>query len=466
MKFGLFKSAVSIMVIFSLLLLLPAETTAQSPAPANKAQSVKAADGDGPKAMGAGEKGVEEVTGKSSKLWLYVLIGAAVVGVVVAVVLLTKKKKSSTPAATTGSIQANSTPAGAQIFLDGVDTTKVTNATLTGIAPGSHDVKLVLKDYNDFPQTVTVQAGQTAQVTATLIPLSATTGIIQVNSTPAGARIYLDGADTGKTTNAPLALIAPGNHTIGLTLSGYRDFSQTVAVVAGQTATVTAALVSTGVLEPVMVRLPAGTFLMGSDSAESNAIERPTHQVTLSSFEIGKYEVKQSEFISVMGMNPSAFRDSDQNPLEQVSWDTVQTYIRQLNTATGKSYRLPTEAEWEYACRAGTTGDRYGDLNSVAWYNGNSGMVPHVVGGKLPNAFGLYDMLGNLWEWCSDWYGPYSAAAVTNPQGPASGSRKVLRGGSWYQDALGTRASDRYTNGPGLPTINWGDDLGFRVVRN
>jgi len=460
------KRSVSIALVLALILVIPAETMAQSPAPAGQVRAAKATEVDGPKAMGAGEKSPEEIAAKGSKVWLYILIGAAVVGVVVAIVLLTKKKTTAAPAPTTGTIQVNSSPAGAQIFMDGTDTAKVSNAALAGIAPGSHDIRLVLKDYNDYPQTVAVQAGQTATVTATLIPLSATTGVIQANSTPTGARIYLDGADTGKTTNAALGLIAPGNHTLTLALSGYRDFSQNVTVTAGQTATVTASLASTGVLEPVMVRLPGGTFLMGSDSAESNAIERPIHQVTLPSFEIGKYEVKQAEFISVMGMNPSLFRDSDQNPVEQVSWDTAQTYIQRLNAATGKSYRLPTEAEWEYACRAGTTGDRYGDLNSVAWYNGNSGMVPHTVGGKLPNAFGLFDMLGNLWEWCSDWYGPYSTAAVTNPQGPTSGTRKVLRGGSWYQDALGTRATDRYTNGPGLPPINWGDDLGFRVVRN
>jgi len=533
MKFDLFKRIVSTALCLSLIFLLPQEIRAQSSAPSQ--QEMKSAGIDGPKAMGAGEKTITDQSGKRSKLWLYILGGAAVVGAVVAIVLLTKKKKAAT-----GSIQVNSTPDGAKVFLDGTDTGKTTNAILTGIAagnhalklvradyndylqtvsvqagktaqvaaelvpldtapgsievsstpagarifldgtdtgkttaatladiaPGSHALRLVLADYNDFQQDVTVQPAQTAHVAATMVPLTATTGIIEVNSTPSGAKVYLDNADTGKTTNAALTLLAPGNHTVLLTLRGYRDFSQQVTVAAGQTATVSASLVATGVLEPEMVRLPGGTFLMGSDSAESDAIERPVHSVTLSGFEIGKYEVTQEEFISVMNMNPSLFRDNVRNPVEQVSWYTAQQYIDALNAATGKSYRLPTEAEWEYACRAGTTGDRYGDINAVAWYLANAGDQERPVGQKLPNAFGLFDMLGNVSEWCSDWFGMYSASAQTNPRGPATGDRKILRGGSWYMEAGLVRASDRYANGPSLPPINWGDDLGFRVARD
>ena len=533
MRFEHINRTVSMILCLCLLLLLPQETLAQSSAAPR--QEMKAAAPDAPKAMGAGEKTIEEAGGKRSKLWIYLLAGAAVVGITVAVVLLTKKKKAdtgdiqvnSTPAGARiflddadtgkmsntiltgiktgahalrlvladhndfrqtvdvqagktaqvsaamvpvdtapGSIEVSSTPTGAKIFLDGTDSGKTTNATLTDIPPGGHTLKLVLTDYNDYQQNVTVQPVQTTQVAATLVPLTATTGSIQANSTPTGASIYLDGVATGKTTNTALTLLTPGNRTVLLVLNGYRDFSQAVTVVAGQTATVSASLVTTGVLEPEMVRLPGGTFMMGSDSAESDPIERPVHSVTLSSFEIGKYEVTQAEFMSVMNMNPSLFRDNDRNPAEQVSWHTAQSYIEGLNAATGKSYRLPTEAEWEYACRAGTTTDRYGDLNSVAWYLGNAGDQERPVGQKAPNAFGLFDMLGNVSEWCSDWFGMYSAASQTNPRGPATGDRKIIRGGSWYMEARMVRAPDRYAPGPSLPPINWGDDLGFRVVRD
>ena len=532
MKFDLFKRIVSAALCLSLLI-IPLETRAQSSGPAR--QEMKSAGNDGPKAMGAGEKTIADQSGKRSKLWLYILGGAAVVGAVVAIVLLTKKKKAETgslqvnstpdgakifldgtdtgkatnviltgiaagnhalklvradyndylqtvsvqagktaqvaaelvPLDTApGAIQVNSTPAGARIFLDGADTGKTTNATLADIAPGSHALRLVLADYNDFQQNVTVQPVQTTQVAATLVPLTATTGTIQVNSSPTGAKIYLDNANTGKTTNAALTLLAPGNHAVLLTLQGYRDFGQQVTVAAGQTATVTASLVSTGVLEPEMIRLPGGTFLMGSNSAESDAIERPVHSVTLSSFEIGKYEVTQAEFMSVMNMNPSAFRNNDRNPVEQVDWNRAQDYIQALNAATGKNYRLPTEAEWEYAARGGTTGDRYGDINAIAWYMGNAGDQERPVGQKLPNAFGLFDMLGNVSEWCQDWFGMYTGSAQTNPRGPVSGDRKIIRGGSWYMEAPIVRASDRYAPGPSLPPTSWGDDLGFRVARD
>ena len=134
-----------------------------------------------------------------------------------------------------------------------------------------------------------------------------------------------------------------------------------------------------------------------------------------------------------MGSNPSQFTGS-RLPVENVSWDDVQIFIQKLNVATGKQYRLPTEAEWEYACRAGTTEDRYGSIDSIGWHLGNSGFRTHEVGGKTPNGFGLYDMLGNVWEWCADWFGPYPAESITNPKGPASGKNRVGRGAGFAND--------------------------------
>jgi len=219
---------------------------------------------------------------------------------------------------------------------------------------------------------------------------------------------------------------------------------------------------SAGISIEGMVRIPGGTFMMGSDSSEAQSGERPVHQVTVDSFYMGKHEVTQGQWKAVTGgANPSLFKGDDL-PVEMVSWDDVQGFIQKLNQLTGRRYRLPTEAEWEYACRAGTTGDRYGELNSIAWSDIPLGQGTHPVGGKKPNAFGLYDMLGNVWEWCQDLYGSYPAGAQNNPTGAASGSRRVNRGGSWLGDAGDARASFRSGGGPS----DRYNELGFRLARD
>ncbi len=180
-----------------------------------------------------------------------------------------------------------------------------------------------------------------------------------------------------------------------------------------------------------MVSIPNGTFNMGSTSSESNEDECPMHTVALSTFQIGKYEVTQGQWKAVMGSNPAHFPKGDNYPVENVSWDDAQAFIQKLNAMTGKRFRLPTEAEWEYACRAGTSGERYGNLDAIAWHSSNSGASTHPVGQKKANAWGLFDMLGNVLEWCQDWYGLYSSDFKAKPAGPTSGSRRVNRGGSW-----------------------------------
>jgi len=212
-------------------------------------------------------------------------------------------------------------------------------------------------------------------------------------------------------------------------------------------------------LEQQMVRIPGGTFEMGSTSSEADGDEQPVHRVTLSPFFMSRTEVTQRLWKAVMGSNPSYFRKGDSYPVEQVSWNDVQTFIQKLNQQTGERYRLPTEAEWEYAARGGTTGDRYGDLDRIAWYDKNAGGSTHPVGQKEPNAYGLYDMLGNVYEWCSDWYGTYSSSSQTNPQGPDKGSGRVERGGSWFFSAGFARAGNRHGVAPSFSY----SFLGFRL---
>jgi formylglycine-generating enzyme required for sulfatase activity len=231
-----------------------------------------------------------------------------------------------------------------------------------------------------------------------------------------------------------------------------------------------------------MVGLPAGKFLMGSpDSAiYASDEEKPQHQVKVNSFAIGKYPVTQAQYEAVMGTNPSRFKNNPQNPVEDVSWNDAQAFCQKLSQITGKTYRLPTEAEWEYACRAGTTtpyyfgdagtttpyyfGDDANQLGDYAWYFDNSQGTTHPVGQKKPNAWGLYDMSGNVWEWCEDnWHYSYIGA-------PRDGSAwltndnddKIVRGGSWYNISIVCRSAFRNSSGRSVFFIN--SSCGFRVV--
>jgi formylglycine-generating enzyme required for sulfatase activity len=229
------------------------------------------------------------------------------------------------------------------------------------------------------------------------------------------------------------------------------------------------------------VSIPAGTFMMGSPANESgrDSDEGPQHQVTISKgFELQATEVTQGQWVAVMGSNPSRFSRHTHcpgehvesggvymcpnNPVEYVSWDMAQEFIQKLNSrGDGYRYRLPTEAEWEYAARAGTTGPYAGDLEAMAWYDQNSGYITHPVAKKQANAWGLYDMHGNAYEWTADWYGSYSSGAVTDPTGPSTGSIRVFRGGSWYDRARYCRSALRDGVSPDFRYFS----LGFRLLR-
>jgi len=209
------------------------------------------------------------------------------------------------------------------------------------------------------------------------------------------------------------------------------------------------------------VRIPAGAFTMGSSAADAESHERPLHTVTISRpFFMAATEVTQSQWKAVIGSNPSRFRGDD-FPVEQVSWIDAQEFIRKLNDKEATTrYRLPTEAEWEYACRAGATGDTNAGLGTIAWYDPNSGGSTHPVGRKQANAWGLFDMLGNVYEWCEDWKGTYPSGAVIEPRGPSEGPGRVIRGGSWMIHANRARAEFRDFLAPD----DRRDDVGFRIV--
>ena len=212
------------------------------------------------------------------------------------------------------------------------------------------------------------------------------------------------------------------------------------------------------------VFVKGGIFQMGSND-ENN--EKPIHNVTLDNFYIGKYAVTQKEWKEVMGNNPSYFK-GDNLPVEQVSWNDIQEFLARLNSNTGKNYRLPTEAEWEYAAKGGLQTANYkysgsNDIGVVAWYSSNSSSKTHAVGTKQANELGIYDMTGNVWEWCNDWYDKnyYSESPNKKPQGPESGYYRVDRGASWNNSPSDCRTATRGSN----PSVRRGSHLGFRLVR-
>ncbi|MBT4482400.1 MAG: formylglycine-generating enzyme family protein [Candidatus Latescibacteria bacterium] len=209
--------------------------------------------------------------------------------------------------------------------------------------------------------------------------------------------------------------------------------------------------------------IPAGSFRMGSNNGDND--EKPVHTVTLDAFLMSVTEITQAQYGAVMGENSSHF-SGDNRPVDNVTWHNAIDFCRKLSQSTGYIFRLPREAEWEYACRAGTTtnyytGDSKDAMSRAGWWDGNSNEMTHAVGQKEPNAWGLYDMHGNVWEWCNDWFDSdyYSSSPDINPTGPDSGSRRVLRGGCWHHYFIHCRSAYRSLSNP--------DDsyrVGFRVV--
>ncbi|MFZ4521101.1 MAG: formylglycine-generating enzyme family protein [Bacteroidales bacterium] len=220
------------------------------------------------------------------------------------------------------------------------------------------------------------------------------------------------------------------------------------------------------VIIPEMVFIQGGRFKMGSVAGGSD--EKPVHEIVLDDFRIGRFEVTQYEWRLIMDQDTSKryFEGCDSCPVERVSWNNVQEYLQTLNEKTKMNYRLPTEAEWEFAARGGIYSKAYKYSGSneeaeVAWKVGNSDLKTHPVGQKKPNELGIYDMTGNVFEWCADWYAPgwYQVSQVKNPKGPVDGNFRIIRGGSWFYDNTGLASSDRESANP---SFRYGY-VGFRL---
>ena len=374
-----------------------------------------------------------------------------------------------------------------------VDKKAVGNSPWSGsLKEGMHLVEVRKSGYRS--QQKTIQLAQQQKLDVTFGELVAIQGNLSVNYKPFGADVYVDGKKLGQSPRVFNGLLV-GNHQVEVRKDGYATDRKTIAISEGQTASITGTLASNAVassssntsgyssgsssmasgsntisisvkdgISIEMVKVEAGTFMMGATSEMKHPYdwEKPVHQVTLTNdYYMGKYEVTQALWEAVMGSNPSAYK-GDNLPVEMVSWNDCQEFISKLNSLTGRKFRLPTEAEWEYAARGGKKSRSYqysgsSNISDVAWYKDNSANKTHPVGTKQANELGIYDMSGNVWEWCLDWHGSYSSSSQTNPTGAVSGSSRVFRGGCWCGIARSCRLSYRsyYTpvyrnNGLGL----------------
>ena len=364
-----------------------------------------------------------------------------------------------------GKLIVNSEPSGAAILIDGIDY-GVTPAELNNVVIGTHELKLEKSGCATVIKSITFDETNKLTINEKL----STSREIAISTDGTGDKIFVDGNYIGAT---PLtATLSFGQHEVKAVRDGKETSKKITVAQNGGTTSVQLAFLTnkTFTVNGVtfeMIAVKGGTFTMGCTSEQGGNCynsEKPTHSVTLSDYYIGKFEVTQELWQAVMGSNPSYFKGNNL-PVEKVSWNDVQEFITKLNQKTGANFRLPTEAEWEYAARGGNKSREYkysgsNNIGYVAWYTDNSGSKTHQVGTKPPNELGIYDMSGNVCEWCQDWYGNYSSGSQTNPTGPSSGSHRVLRGGSWRSSAGRCRVSDRNASNP----VNGDGIIGFRLV--
>jgi len=377
-----------------------------------------------------------------------------------------------------GSIHVSGSPYGANAYLDGKLAGKIP-ILIKDIEVGNHTLEVLADGYETEEKYFALAPDEEKRVRISLNAIE-TTGSINVSGSPEGAKVHLDGTYVGL---MPVKLrdVAEGEHRVEVLADGYKSEKRYVTLSAKEDKTLDIRLKRVAVAQAVtsqgkkitnslgmkFVFIKPGTFMMGSPSNEKErSNEEKQHQVTLTKgFYMQTTEVTQSQWQAVMGSNPSRFKGDDL-PVEQVSWNDIQEFIGKLNrTDSGNRYRLPTEAEWEYAARAGSTtrfsfGDDESRLGEYAWYIGNSVSQTHRVAQKKQNSWGLYDMHGNVWEWVQDWKGDYPSGSVTDPKGLSNGSNRVLRGGSWYNRAGYCRSAHRFRFRPVYRFLNGG----FRLV--
>ena len=385
------------------------------------------------------------------------------------------KQEISLRPAIYGSLDVITIPMDVDITINGKNYGN-TPTTIENLVIGEYDVVLSKEGFVSETHRVTITENNLSTIETTLVQGRKMT----IYSYVRGDEVYIDGMRQGVT---PLtASLSFGTHNIELRRGGKKVIRQVNVTPTDAETDIILALGHQpqwsskataeqkhilGKLIDDMVKVDGGTFTMGATAEQGSDAydsEKPTHRVTLNTYYIGKYEVTQEQWEAVMGSNPSRFKGANK-PVESVSWYDCLEFIEKLNQLTGLHFRLPTEAEWEYAARGGnkSKGFKYSGSNSlgnVAWYGSNSYSWTHIVGTKAPNELGIYDMSGNVREWCSDMYGDYSSSSQTNPRGPSSGSGRVIRGGSWFSYAQFCRVSYRYDSNPGSLDSN----LGFRLV--
>jgi len=391
----------------------------------------------------------------------------------------TNKELSLHPKPIYGTLKIVSTPFNSDYVVKSNFTdnyTGTTPNTIRKLLVGEYTVSISKTGYASETNTIKIKENETEEIN---IKLSSGKQIT-INSTPQGAKLYIDNNYKGTT---PFTIeLSFNNHQIKLingkkvleekifvNKNGQNNFEYNVSEFTNYTETKNG-------LNLKMIAVKGGSFKMGSKKKQD---EKPIHTVTVDDFYIGKYEVTQKQWKEIMGSNPSNF-EGDNLPVESFSWYDIQDFIKKLNKKTGKHYRLPTEAEWEYAARGGvqTIHESFqtkyagsNNIDNVAWYNKNSydkgksssDYGTHAVGTKQANELGIYDMSGNVWEWCNDWHGSYyyKNSPQNNPQGPNSGEYRVLRGGSWRSSSYYCRVADRF----GVLLDVTSHNNGFRLVQ-
>jgi formylglycine-generating enzyme required for sulfatase activity len=357
-----------------------------------------------------------------------------------------------------GSIEVSSEPTGAIISIDGT-VYGLTPFTITNLAVGNYRLSLSKVGYTSIFKTVEVKEAQVSKVSLTLVSGKQ----VAIKSEPSAARIFLDDSLLG---NTPKSIFFQfGNHNLTIEKGDLKLVEKIVVTQTSPSSYEFKLKDSNDPMEKHLVLVKGGTFKMGDTFGDGKKYEKPIRDVTVGDFYISKFEVSQALWKEVMGDNPSHFEGCEKCPVERISWNQVQEFLKKLNTLTGKEYRLPTEAEWEYAARGGenSQGHRYSgayNINDVAWYSGNSGNKPNPVGLLRPNELGIYDMSGNVWEWCNDWFAPYPSSPEINPKGPETGDGRVVRGGSWFGFIGACRLTFRGFDDP----ANSRSYIGFRVV--